>query len=89
MDSKIHLFLKHHLHFIKTFHETFLNIMSNFIPNKVKKFIPRDSPWISSELKTLLKKKDRLYRNYKRHGFRNEDTSRLYAFRKECQEAIE
>ena len=74
---------------VKTFHETFLNIMSNFIPNKVKKFTPRDSPWISHPLKTHLKKKDRLYRNYKRHGFRDEDKNRLDNFRKECQEAIE
>ncbi len=74
---------------VKTFQEIFLNIMSNFIPNKMKKFFPRDSPWISRELKTLLRKKDRLYRNYKRHGFRVEDKSRLDSFRSECHVAIE
>ena len=74
---------------VKTFHEFFLNIMGNFNPNKVKNFFPRDSPWINRELKTLLKKKDRLYRNYKRHNFRNEDKIRLDIFRSECQQAIE
>ena len=74
---------------VKTFHETFLDIISNFIPNDVKNFTPRDSPWISHPLKTLLRKKDRLYRNYKRHGLRDEDKNRLDNFRKECQEAIE
>jgi hypothetical protein len=67
----------------------FFLIYNNFIPNRVKKFIPRDSPWISQPLKTLLKKKDRLYRNYKRHGFRNEDKNRLDILRDECQKAIE
>ena len=42
---------------VKTFHEIFLNIMSNFIPNEVKKCIPRDPPWTNKSLKTLLKKK--------------------------------
>ena len=73
---------------VKTFQEIFLNIMSNFIPNKMKKFFPRDSPWINKELKTLLRKKDRLYRNYKRHGFRIEDKSRLDSFRSGCHMAI-
>ena len=43
---------------VKTFQETVLNIMSNFIPNEVKKCIPRDPPWINKSLKTLLKKKE-------------------------------
>ena len=29
---------------VKSFHEIFMNIMSNFIPNSVKKCIPRDAP---------------------------------------------
>ena len=56
---------------VKTFHETFINIMSNFIPNEVKKCIPRDPPWINKSLKTLLRKKDRLYRNNKNMAITN------------------
>ena len=35
----------------------FLNIMSDFIPNKTNKFVPRDPPWITKPLKTLLIRK--------------------------------
>ena len=45
---------------LKTFNEYFLNIMSDFIPNRIKRFLSRDPPWIDKSLKTLLKKKDRL-----------------------------
>ena len=74
---------------VKIFHETLMNIMSNFIPNLVKKCVPRDPPWINKPLKTLLKKKNRLYKNYKRHGYKEDDRERLENFRTECNEAIE
>ena len=72
----------------KTFTETFLNIMSNFIPNEIKRMVPRNAPWITGALKTMLKKKNRLYKNYKKHGYREEDKIRLEAFREECKEAV-
>ena len=74
---------------VKIFHETFMNIMSNFIPNLIKKCVPRDPPWINKSLKSLLKKKNRLYKNYKRHGYKEDDKVRLETFRSECNEAIE
>ena len=42
---------------VKTYHENFLNIIASFIPNEIKKCVPRDLPWINKSLKTLLKKK--------------------------------
>ena len=51
---------------VKTFNETVLNIMTNFIPNEVKRFIPRDPPWIDKPLKSKLNKKNRLFKNCKR-----------------------
>ena len=36
---------------VNSFTEILLNIMSNFIPNKVIKVVPRDPPWINGELK--------------------------------------
>ena len=74
---------------VKTFTEVLLNIMSNFIPNGTKRFIHRDPPWITKELKAVLKRKNRLYKNYKRHGYRVEDKYRLDNFRIECQQAVE
>ena len=74
---------------VKTFTEIFLNIMSNFIPNEIKRIFPRDPPWITKPLKTLLKKKNRLYQSYKRHGYKEDDRLRLETFRNECHSAIE
>ena len=73
---------------VKQFQKIFLNIMSNFIPNDMKKFTPRDSPWINKSLKSLLKKKDKMYRNYKKHGYKEEDKIRLDSIRTECNESI-
>ena len=31
--------------------------MTNFVPNETKRFVPRDPPWITKTLKTLLNRK--------------------------------
>ena len=63
--------------------------MGNFIPNEVKRNTPRDPPWIDKNLKNQLRRKNRLYKNYKRHGFRPDDKIRLERFREECCTNIE
>ena len=47
--------------------------MLNFIPNEMKLNSPRDPHWITKHLKTLLRKNNRLYKNYKRHGYKADD----------------
>ena len=74
---------------VKTFIKIFLNIMSNFIPNETKRFVHRDPPWINKQLKTMLNKKNRFFKNYKKHGYKANDQVRLDTFRKECQVAVE
>ena len=74
---------------VKTFTHIFLNIMSNFIPNGIKKFVPRDPPWIFKPLKTMLNRKNRLFKNYKKHGYKAVDKVRLEEFRHECQKVVE
>ena len=74
---------------VKTFTEIFLNIMSNLIPNEIKKFVPRDPPRITKSLKTMLNRKNRLFKNYKKHRYKEEDKVRLEVFRIECQKAVE
>ena len=63
--------------------------MPNFIPNETKIFVPRNPPWITKPLKTMLNRKNRLFNNYKSHGDKAEDKVRLDAFRIECQQASE
>ena len=50
---------------VKTFHEIVFNI--------IKKCVPRDPPWITKSQKSFLNKKNRLYHNYKKHGYKHED----------------
>ena len=62
--------------------------MSNFIPNETKRFVPRDLPWITKPLKTMLNRENRLFDNYKK-GYKAEDKVRPEAFRIECQQVVE
>ena len=73
---------------VKTFTDIFLSIMTNFIPNETKRFVPRDPPWITKPIKILLNRKNRLFKNYKKHGYNRFDKDRMDAFRMECQQAI-
>ena len=74
---------------VKTFTDIVLNIISNFVPNEIKRFVPRDPPWITKPLKNMLNRKNRLYKSYKRHGYKEEDKIRLDSFRSECHQAVE
>ena len=73
---------------VESFTEIILNIMSNFVPNKIIKVVPSDPPWISRSLKNMLNKQNRLFRNFKRHGYKLDDKNRVDNFRKECEMAI-
>ena len=63
--------------------------MSNFIPNETKRIVPRDPPWISKNLKILIKKKNRFYASYKKNGYSDDDRVRLESFRSECKKAVD
>ena len=63
--------------------------MNNFIPKTVKRYTPRDPPCITKSLKSMLRKKNRFFKSYKKNSYRSEDKDLLEAFRKECQEAVE
>ena len=62
---------------VKTFTNIFMNIMTNFITNEIKRIVPRDPSWITKPLITMLNRKNRLFKNYKRHGYKPEDKVRL------------
>ena len=74
---------------VKTFTDILLNIMTNFVPNETKRFVPRDHPWITRPVGKMLKRKNRLYKSYKRHGYKEEDKVRLATFRTECHQVVE
>ena len=74
---------------VKTFTEILLNIMSNFVPHEIKRIMPTDLQWISKPLKSMIRRKNRLFKNYKRHGYKYEDKFRLDNFRIECQKAVD
>ena len=44
--------------------------MSNFIPNEVKRIVLRDPPWITKPLTTMLNRKNRLFKNFRRYGYK-------------------
>ena len=73
---------------VKTFTEIILNIMSNFVPNKIITVVPGDPPWISRALKNMLNKQNRLFKNYKKHGYKLDDKNRVDNFRKKIEMAI-
>ena len=47
---------------VECFNNTILNIMSNIIQNDYIKIQPKDPPWITSEIKRLIKKQNRFYK---------------------------
>ena len=47
--------------------------MANFIPNEIKRIVPRDPPWITKSLKTMLNRNNRFFKNYKRYGYKLEN----------------
>ena len=63
--------------------------MSNFVPKETKRFVPCDPLWITKPLKTMLNRKNRLFKNYKKHRYKEEDKVKRHAFRIECQKAVE
>ena len=72
---------------VKLLNETILNVMSNFVPNKITSFKPSEPEWISRKIKNMLRKQNRMYKKNKNNGFRDKAT--LDICRKECDEEIE
>ena len=54
---------------VRLLNSTFLNIMSNFIPNEEKTFRPSEPPWLTKNIKAYLRKHNKIYRKFKQSGF--------------------
>lgn len=61
--------------------------MENFIPNEINKNNPQVSLWINRYLKTNIK--NRLYKDYEKHEYKDEDQAKLAAFCKEHRKDVE
>ena len=58
---------------VSEFTSTLLGVMSRFIPNKMITCNDKDSPWITPEIKTAVKRKHRAYNKYVRRGRRPDE----------------
>ena len=54
---------------VKSLNETLLNILSNFIPNKIITVRSRQAPWITQLNKNFIRKKNRAYKTFIRNGW--------------------
>ena len=57
--------------------DTFFDIMSNFIPNKIILIDTRDSPWIKKKIKVLIHDENLVYKNHFKKN--NSDTQRAFS----------
>ena len=48
---------------VKLFNEIWTNIFTNFVPNKLITVDDRDPPWVTENIKKLLKEKSKLLKN--------------------------
>ena len=62
--------------------------MSNFVPNEIKTFCPREPEWLNRDINNLIRKQNKLSKIYKKNGYKNEDTVIMDRLRKECPMAI-
>ncbi len=72
----------------EVFSGTIFAILSANIPNKIIKCKEKDPPWITSELKTAIKRKHRIFRKYKNRGRRLEDWKLVKEVRNETSRLI-
>ena len=72
---------------VELFNETILNIFSNYCPNKVITCNDKDPPWLTVEIKTLIKKKNLLFKKFS--GSKSETIlSQLTSFSNKLAEMI-
>jgi exonuclease III len=50
---------------VENFYKIFTDVCSFFIPNKTVQIRPRDKPWMTGNIRRLLRKRDRYHKHYK------------------------
>ena len=67
---------------------TILNIMANFVPNEIRTIRPREPEWMNKNIKRLLRNQSKVFKRYKRNGYKNDDKQILENLKIECQNEI-
>ena len=62
--------------------------MSNFVPNEVKTVCPQDPEWMNRDIKRVIRKQNKLFKKYKKNGYKDEDKVKVDHIRNVCQESI-
>ena len=68
--------------------QSILNIMSNFVPNEIKIIRPREPEWMNKNIKRLLRNQSKVFKRYKRNGYKNDDKKILENLMIACQNEI-
>ena len=68
---------------------TILNIMSNFIPNEIKKFRPSEPAWFNDDIRYRLKKQNKLFQKFKYKGYLSADRAVLDDYKSATASLIE
>ena len=74
---------------VELLNSTIINIMSNFIPNEVKRYRPSQPAWFNDKIRNRLRKQNELYRKYKYKGYLSSDKINLDTFRSDTANIIE
>ena len=74
---------------VELLNSTIINIMSNFIPNEVKRYRPSEPAWFNDKIRNRLRKQNELYRKYKYKGYLSSDKINLDTFRSDTANIIE
>ena len=73
---------------VEFFNNKILNIASNFIPNKFVKIQPKDPPWITDNLRRMIKKQNKQYKKFLKNGRLPETKTSVDKFRNDCFNAM-
>ena len=65
-----------------------LNILSQYIPNKIITCDDRDRPWMTAALKSAIKRKHRVYNKYVKRGRKPDDWEYVRTVRNETSSRI-
>ena len=62
--------------------------MSNFVPHEEKTFRPREPDWLSKNVKKMLQNQNKIFKRYKKNGYKHDDKVAVDRVRNQCNAAI-